>query len=214
MQSSNLSSLSPSLAGLQLVAEPGRAGFGAELVRGDDQRHRQQRGDRSRLLHQGPGGHRVGGIGGYGLLVNFGSQTQSPIPPPNTVVPSQPSEAGGTSNDNAPSGGSGPLQGILTTIGDLTDWVVQYTANPLLSQVTSTVHSTVTTVAAVVTIGTDPTTTSQANSRPQLSRSPARLRYQRRRRRSPPRRPPSSRPSMTPLMICFNDGDLTRPAAL
>ncbi len=27
-----------------------------------------------------------GPIGGYGLLVNFGSQTQSPIPPPNTVV--------------------------------------------------------------------------------------------------------------------------------
>ena len=34
-------------------------------------------------------------IGGYGLLVNFGSSAQSPIPPPNTVVPQQPDGGGG-----------------------------------------------------------------------------------------------------------------------
>jgi Matrixin len=37
----------------------------------------------------------AGSVGGYGLLVNFGSQTQAPIPPPNTVVASQPDQGGG-----------------------------------------------------------------------------------------------------------------------
>ncbi len=36
------------------------------------------------------------------MLLNFGSQTQSPIPPPNTVVAQQPDQGGGTENDNAP----------------------------------------------------------------------------------------------------------------
>ena len=44
-------------------------------------------------------------IGTYGLLVNFSGQTQAPIAPPNTMVPQQPSGGGGTSNDNAPTGG-------------------------------------------------------------------------------------------------------------
>ncbi|MCA1686287.1 MAG: matrixin family metalloprotease, partial [Planctomycetia bacterium] len=38
------------------------------------------------------------GTGAFGLLVNFGSSYQAPIPPPNTVVASQPSLGGGTSN--------------------------------------------------------------------------------------------------------------------
>ena len=92
VQSSNLSSLSPSLAGLQLVAEPGRAGFGAELDGGDDQRDRTSvsTGQGYYIKVLAAGGY--GPIGGYGLLVNFGSQTQSPIPPPNTVVAQQPDQ--------------------------------------------------------------------------------------------------------------------------
>ena len=38
----------------------------------------------------------VGTVGAYGLLVNFGSQSQSPIAPPNTVVTQQANESGGT----------------------------------------------------------------------------------------------------------------------
>jgi len=34
-------------------------------------------------------------VGGFGLQVNFGSQSQPPIPPPNTVVPAQPNQGGG-----------------------------------------------------------------------------------------------------------------------
>ena len=55
----------------------------------------------------------AGGIGGYGLLVNFGSQTQSPIPPPNTVVASQPDQGGGMGQ---------------VTLGDLTGYGVVFTA--------------------------------------------------------------------------------------
>ena len=165
VQSSNLSSLSPDVqvynSSLSLVGQASAPNSMGATISVTDSSVASGQGYYIKVL----AATGYGGLGGYGLLVNFGSQAQSPIPPPNTVVPSEPSEAGGTSNDNAPSGGSGPLQGILTTIGDLTDWVVQYTANPLLSQVTSTVHSTVTTVAAAVTIGTDSTrrATTQAN---------------------------------------------------
>ena len=54
----------------------------------------------------------AGGVGGYGLLVNFGSQTQSPIPPPNTVVASQPDQGGGMGQ---------------VTLGDLTGYGVEFT---------------------------------------------------------------------------------------
>jgi hypothetical protein len=76
-----------------------------------------------------------GPVGGYGLLLNFGNQTQSPIPPPNTVVRSQPDQGGGTSNDNAPanppthpgfSGNTGPTaagSGWFQN-GTLCDWAV------------------------------------------------------------------------------------------
>jgi len=73
------------------------------------------------------------------LLANFGSQTQSPIQPPNTVVPSKPDQGGGTTNDNAPHGGlhNGQggffggltfLQGIFATVGNLTDWAEELNA--------------------------------------------------------------------------------------
>jgi hypothetical protein len=47
------------------------------------------------------------GQGGFGLLVNFSSQSQSPIPPPNTVVTQQPDHGGGGSPDNGGPGHSG-----------------------------------------------------------------------------------------------------------
>jgi hypothetical protein len=51
------------------------------------------------------------GFGEYGLQVNFGSLTQSPIPPPNTVVPSAPDLGGGT------------LSGVQAiTVGNFTGW--------------------------------------------------------------------------------------------
>ena len=93
-----------------------------------------------------------GPIGGYGLLVNFGSQPQAAMTPPNTVVAQQPSQAGGTSNDNAPP--PNPLAGLLedlglqNVIGTLTGWVETMSIAPdvvgsvaagLLTQTSSTV---------------------------------------------------------------------------
>ena len=40
-----------------------------------------------------------GAIGSFGLAINFGSQTLSPVAPPNTVVASQPDQGGGTELD-------------------------------------------------------------------------------------------------------------------
>jgi hypothetical protein len=80
-----------------------------------------------------------GPIGGYGLLVNFGSQTQLPIPPPNTVVPSQPDQGGGTSNGpsglggSSGSGGTGStgltsLQDVFALATNLGGWVESLTS--------------------------------------------------------------------------------------
>jgi Matrixin len=70
--------------------------------------------------------------GNYGLLVNFGSSTQSPIAPPNTVVTQQPDGGGGTINNVVVVGGSSKLggstgglgsgQGNFTAIGALSGW--------------------------------------------------------------------------------------------
>ena len=95
VQSSNLSSLSPSLAvyssSLSLVGQasaPNTLGatisVSTSVVAGQ--------GYYIKVLAAGG----PGPIGGYGLLVNFGNQSQSPIPPPNTVVPSQPDQGGGS----------------------------------------------------------------------------------------------------------------------
>jgi hypothetical protein len=72
-----------------------------------------------------------GPIGSYGLLVNFGSQTQPPIPPPNTIVLSQPDQGGGTID--APSGrygsqtswstGPSSLQGLFPSGTSLDGWI-------------------------------------------------------------------------------------------
>jgi hypothetical protein len=74
-----------------------------------------------------------GAIGGYGLLVNFGSQSQPPIQPPNTVVAQQPDPGGGSINSAItgpvnPSNGSSNSSGaaVRTMIGSLADWAVVY----------------------------------------------------------------------------------------
>jgi hypothetical protein len=83
-------------------------------------------------------GGSYGQVGAYGLLLNFGNQSQPQIPPPNTVVASQPNGDGG-STDNAftatngdtsnPAGdiGLGASGAVWTTIGDLAGWAAAYT---------------------------------------------------------------------------------------
>jgi hypothetical protein len=66
------------------------------------------------------------------LMVNFGNQPQSPIPPPNTLVSQQPNLSGGTSADAEIVGGvggtdgartPGAQQGTYTNVGTLSGWV-------------------------------------------------------------------------------------------
>ena len=111
VQSSNLSSLSPGLAvyssSLSLVGQasaPSSLGatisVSTSVVAGQGYYFKV-------LAAGGPGP-----IGGFGLLVNFGNQSQSPIPPPNTVVPSQPDQGGGTTS-NATVAGSTKAAGEI-----------------------------------------------------------------------------------------------------
>ena len=104
VQSSNLSSLSPKLqvynSSLSLDGAPLHSGsMGATITVSLSVQPGQ--GYYFKVLAAGG----PGAIGGYGLLVNFGSQSQPPIPPPNTVVAQQPDKGGGTANDNAPTSG-------------------------------------------------------------------------------------------------------------
>jgi hypothetical protein len=46
-------------------------------------------------------GSSIFAVGSYSLLVNAGSSTQAPTPPPYTTVPSQPDQGGGTSADSS-----------------------------------------------------------------------------------------------------------------
>ncbi len=55
-----------------------------------------------------------GQVGAYGLLLNFGSVSQPMIPPPNTLVPQQPSTGGGASSDM--------LDAQWTAVGNLAGW--------------------------------------------------------------------------------------------
>ncbi len=138
VQSSNLSSLSPELqvynSALGLVGQAtAKSSLGAtiSLTTG------VQSGQGYYIKVQAAGG--PGPIGHYGLLVNFGSQTQSPISPPNTVVAQEPDQGGSISNGvplDLSDGGllGGLLQGILTTIGDLTGWAITYTIDGSLLQ--------------------------------------------------------------------------------
>ena len=120
VQSSNLSLLSPKLqvynSSLTLVGQASAVGsMGATISVGAG----VQAGQGYYIKVLAAGG--PGPIGSYGLLANFGSQTQSPIPPPYTVVPQQPDQGGGTSDDLAPPGGLQSLPGP-TSIGTVCGW--------------------------------------------------------------------------------------------
>jgi len=136
VQSSNLSSLSPKLqvytSALSLVGQSSAINSMGATISVTSSVQAGQGYYFKVLAAGGPGA-----IGGYGLLANFGSQTQSPIQPPNTVVPSQPNQGGGSSNDSAPVGGvngiggwfNGPpfLQGGLSYVGNLGGWTMNMT---------------------------------------------------------------------------------------
>jgi hypothetical protein len=133
VQSSNLSSLSPKLivytSSLSLVGQAAATNsLGATIsvttcvAAGQGYYYKV-------MAAGGPGP-----IGGYGLLVNFGSQTQPPIPPPNTIVFSQPDQGGGTALDASGIGGqsgggggwsNGPtsIQGLVASIANLHGWI-------------------------------------------------------------------------------------------
>ena len=141
VQSSNLSSLSPKLmvynSSLGLVGQALAANsMGATVSVSTSVASGQ--GYYIKVL-AAPG---YGAIGGYGLLVNLGSQTQAPIPPPNTVVAQQPDQGGGSLTNGISivgpdSPASPPAPGaVYTTIGTLSGWAVVYTAAPSASPVT------------------------------------------------------------------------------
>jgi hypothetical protein len=99
MQSSTLSSLSPKIAvyttSLSLVGTAGSSNFGDTVtvtVSG------VQPGQSYYIKTCGNTGG--SNVGGYGLEVNLGSQSQPPIPPPDTVVLQQPDQGGGSINSN------------------------------------------------------------------------------------------------------------------
>ncbi len=129
VQSSNLSSLAPKLdvynSSLALVGQVSAPDtFGATITLTVPNVSSGQQYYFKVLQAGGPGP-----IGGYGLLVNFGSQSQSPIPPPNTVVPSAPDEGSGGITSNALISGVSAAIGTpgLVTIGALQGWAVSYT---------------------------------------------------------------------------------------
>jgi hypothetical protein len=110
VQSSNLSSLAPKLAvynsslGLVgTVSAPNTLGATISLTVPSVQAGQQYYYKVFQAGGPGP-------IGGYGLLVNFGNQSQAPIPPPNTVVAQQPDLGGGITN-NVVVAGAGAITG-------------------------------------------------------------------------------------------------------
>ncbi len=130
VQSSNLSSLSPEVqvysSALSLVGTAAAQNSMGATVSVSNVTVTASQGYYIKVMAAGG----PGPIGGYGLLVNFGSQTQAPIPPPNTVVAQQPDQGGGSlTNDvtivgpTAPGGSSGhvPLP-VFATIGSLSGW--------------------------------------------------------------------------------------------
>jgi hypothetical protein len=67
------------------------------------------------------------GVGAYGLLVNFGSQAQAPVAPPNTVMASQASQGDGSSAETSGGGGGllgGLLGGLASDVGSLLGYVL------------------------------------------------------------------------------------------
>jgi hypothetical protein len=74
-------------------------------------------------------------VGSYGLEVNFGNQSMSPIAPPNTVVAQQPNAGGGSTTNANVVGGEhvGVLPGspglAWSTIGSYSGWAETYSAS-------------------------------------------------------------------------------------
>ena len=132
VQSSNLSSLAPSFqiynSSRSLLSQTSAPGtFGATISLSTS----VASGQGYYVKVTAAGG--PGPIGGYGLLLNFGSQTQSPIQPPNTVVAGQPDQGGGTINNsivagggiaitNSPNSGLGSPAPTYLTVGTLSGW--------------------------------------------------------------------------------------------
>jgi hypothetical protein len=128
IQSSNLSSLSPRLNvyrsnGTSLGQSFAANSYGATVsYTVNNVEPGQVYYLRATVANYGPSSN-----GAYGLLVNFGSQAQAPIAPPNTVVASQPDQGGGSSALSADPNdplqlvqlGSDQAYGDLLTIGDV-----------------------------------------------------------------------------------------------
>jgi hypothetical protein len=137
VQSSNLSSLAPSLqvynASLSLVGSASAPNtFGATISVSSS----VASGQGYYIKVAGAGG--PGPIGGYGLLVNFGNQAQAAIPPPNTVVAQQPDlESGVSPSAIAVIGPTDSLSGsngavtmpTRVAVGSLTEWSEVFTAS-------------------------------------------------------------------------------------
>jgi len=123
-----------------------------------------------------------GAIGGYGLLVNLGSQSQSPIPPPNTVVAQQPDQGGGSESNaissigpadpiGGPDGSASPFS--LVTIGGLTGWAETYIASPAIPGMPATFGNPVGyPVQAPASAGLQPGVTVSVPITPAPARSP------------------------------------------
>jgi Matrixin len=188
VQSSNLSSLSPEFqiynSSLTLLSQQGAAGIIGTTISGSTSVQAGQ-GYYIKVLASGS----TAPIGAYGLLVNFGSQPQSPIPPPNTVVLNQPNQVPGITNNVQIAGAvgvttsvqiSGPQQGVYAAIGSLSGWMEQMmissstggnqTSSTNLSGGTSSSTSsaatstTQTTVSATIAVSIPPTSTTQSSS--------------------------------------------------
>ncbi|MGO9922667.1 MAG: matrixin family metalloprotease [Isosphaeraceae bacterium] len=161
-QSSNLSSLAPKLqvynSSLGLVGQVSATTLGATISLTVSSVQSGQQYYFKVLQAGGPGP-----IGGYGLLVNFGNQYQAPIQPPNTVVPQQPDQGGGVTNNALIQGiGAGTGAGVgapgLISVGSLQAWAVSFdvassaagsSATPSTAdQPSSSVTSSATTTAA------------------------------------------------------------------
>jgi hypothetical protein len=130
VQSSNLSSLAPSLqvytSSLGLVGSASAPNtFGATVSVSSA----VTAGQVYYIKATAAGG--PGPIGGYGLLANFGNQSQPPIAPPNTVVAQQPDQGGGTTtNAVLATGATNPGTAVRMTVGSLTAWTLTYASSP------------------------------------------------------------------------------------
>ncbi len=145
-QSSNLSSLAPGLtvynSSLSQISQVYATGvYGAA----PSTTINVQAGQKYYIRVTAASSGTVGTVGAYGLLVNFGSQSQSPISPPNTVVPEQPDNSGGTTQNaieasmNAIGAGESPLipqQPIWITIGNISGWAFQMNSGAVAGKTT------------------------------------------------------------------------------